>query len=188
MTKFGKSGKPLSPDDKEIWRRITKTAKPLTEEEKNYLNIFKEYSNSDWSVQPQPTPLPVDRLQSGSAAVYQPIIQKKPGLSASPLDSITIRKISRGKISIDGRLDLHGFQQQEARQILFNYIENAYYAEKRTILVITGKGNLGRGVLRENVPKWLAGASFRQLISGFAESHSSHGGAGAVYVKIRRKR
>ncbi len=55
---------------------------------------------------------------------------------------------------------------------------------KRTILIITGKGNLGRGVLRENVPKWLAGAKFRLLISGYAESHAVHGGAGAIYIKI----
>jgi len=139
-------------------------------------------------LQKKSTPQSITKLQSSSAPIFRPLVHEKPELSTEYLDIKTTRKISKGKILIDGRLDLHGYCQQDAHQILYNYVENAYFSGKRTILIITGKGNMGRGVLRENVPKWLAGAKFRLLISGFAESHAVHGGAGAIYIKIRRKR
>jgi DNA-nicking Smr family endonuclease len=186
LAKSGKSKKQLTFEDREIWGRITNTAEPLPSNEKNYSNSFLEEFEAD--LQKQSLRQSVTKLQSSSAPVFRPFAQKKPELSTEYLDIRTTRKISKGKISIDGRLDLHGYHQHDAHHILYNYVENAYFSGKRTLLIITGKGNLGRGVLRENVPKWLAGAKFRLLISGFAESHSVHGGAGAIYIKIRRKR
>ena len=186
MTKSGKNKKHLTYEDRKIWARITNTAEPLPSREKNYSNSFLEEFEAD--LQKQALPQSATKLQSGSAPVFRPFAPKKAALSTEYLDIKTTKKISKGKISIDGRLDLHGYHQQDAHRILYNYVENAYFSGKRTILVITGKGNLGRGVLRENVPKWLAGAKFRLLISGFAQSHAVHGGAGAIYIKIRRKR
>lgn len=186
MAKFGKSKKQLSFEDREIWGRIAKTAKPLSGKEKNYSISFLEELELD--LQNNRVPQSFARLQSSSAPVFRPKEQMQPKLTIANLDFNTTRKISKGKISIDGRLDLHGYHQNDAHNILYDYVQNAYYSGKRTILVITGKGNLGRGVLRENVPKWLAGAKFQLLISGYAESHSTHGGAGALYIKIRRKR
>ncbi len=185
MSKLGKSKKQLTFEDREIWGRITNTAEPLSSKQRNYTDNFLDEFEAD--LQKQSMSQSITKLQSSSAPVFRPFEQKKPELSTEYLDNKTTRKISKGKVSIDGRLDLHGYHQQDAHHILYNYIENAYFSGKRTILIITGKGNLGRGVLRENVPKWLAGAKFRLLISGYAESHAVHGGAGAIYVKIRRK-
>lgn len=186
MAKSGKNKKRLTYEDREIWSRITNTVKPLSSIEKNFPNSFLEEFEAD--LQKHSSPQSVTKLQSSAAPVFHPPVQKRPLLSTEKIDDKTTKKISRGKVSIDGRLDLHGYHQQEAYQILYNYVENAYFSGKRTILVITGKGNFGRGVLRENVPKWLAGAKFRSYISGFAQSHAVHGGAGAIYIKIRRKR
>ncbi len=186
MSKSGKSKKQLTFEDREIWERITKTAEPLLSRKRNYSDSFLDEFEAD--LHKQSMPQSTKKLQSSTAPVFRPFVQSKPEFSTEYLDTKTTRKISKGKISIDGRLDLHGYHQQDAYQILYDYVENAYFSGKRTILIITGKGDLGRGVLRENVPKWLAGAKFKLLISGFAQSHAVHGGAGAIYIKIRRKR
>jgi DNA-nicking Smr family endonuclease len=61
------------------------------------------------------------------------------------------------------------------------------------VLVITGKGTVAprgmeRGVLKREVPLWLGSAEFRPLVIGFEEAASRHGGSGALYVRVRRKR
>ena len=184
MTKSAKGRKHLSQEDNDIWRKIANTAKPLTKSQQNFTNIFSQ------SIQTAPG-LNIDqkslnKLHSSTAPAYQPPRQQAKFPSAHLLDQNTAQKISKGKISLDGKLDLHGYNQQDAHRLLFEYIENAYYARKRTILVITGKGNMGRGVLRENLPKWLQEPAFLRLISGFGQSNAAHGGAGALYVRIRR--
>ena len=193
MPKSRKNREHLSPEDVEIWSRITGSARPLPQKNKNFSGIFGNYGQP---ALPDPTktkslpgsqPQSLNKLQASSAPVYQPNAQPKPVLPSGPIDLKTTRKISKGKISIDGRLDLHGATQRDAHRLLYDYVENAYYSGKRIILVITGKGNMGRGVLRENVPKWLAEPQFRRLISGFGDSHHSHGGGGALYVRIRKK-
>ena len=62
----------------------------------------------------------------------------------------------------------------------------AQRADHRIVLVITGKGDQGRGVLRMNVPRWLSLPAFSQLVNGYRESQSAHGGEGALYVRIRK--
>jgi DNA-nicking Smr family endonuclease len=195
MAKSRKNREHLSPEDFEIWSRITKSAIPLIQKDKNFSNIFgtrgqhdvsdPSRSLSDFPAGSQLQPL--NNLRSSSAPVYQAVAQPKPVFPSAPIDLKTTRKISKGNIAIDGRLDLHGLNQRDAHRLLHDYVENAYYSGKRIILVITGKGNMGRGVLRENVPKWLAEPDFRRLISGFGDSHHSHGGVGALYIRIRRK-
>lgn len=189
MGKYDKINTHLNASDREIWNQISRTAKPLSLKDKNFTSMFAEIENVNTS-----NLLPTGSPQTGSlnslkntvSPVYQPTPPEKPALAAGTMDKKTSRKISKGRIAFDGRIDLHGLTQQEAYHTLFDYIENAWYSGKKILLVITGKGNLGRGVLRENVPAWLASAPFLPLISEFGESHSNHGGNGALYVRIRR--
>ena len=187
MAKSGKGRAHLSREDRDIWGKITKTATPLATQHRNYANVFEELLHSHVPQFSKPVPQSVKKLQSSAAAIYHPPVHQKPKDAQQWIDKKTSRNISKGKITIDGRLDLHGFTQQQAHNMLYDYIENAYYVGKRTILVITGKGNLGRGVLRENVPKWLGDHAFRHLVSGYTNSNSSHGGEGALYVRIKKK-
>jgi DNA-nicking Smr family endonuclease len=92
--------------------------------------------------------------------------------------------LRRGKLEPEARLDLHGFTQDEAYRALQRFLMRAADMQFRVVLVITGKG----GVLRGSVPRWLAQAEFRSLISGVGEAHVRHGGGGALYVSVRRKR
>jgi DNA-nicking Smr family endonuclease len=87
---------------------------------------------------------------------------------------------------IDARIDLHGMTQEEAHRALLRFLARAYEDGRRAVLVITGKG--GEGLLRAGVPRWLAEASVRGMILAIEEAQPRHGGAGAKYVLLRKKR
>jgi len=112
-----------------------------------------------------------------------------PGIAAG-LDARTMGRLRRGRIRPEGRLDLHGMIQTDAHGALTSYIEGAAAAGKRCIVVITGKGRVseGGGVLRRQLPGWLNGPLVRPYIIGFAEAQPRDGGAGAMYVLLRRRR
>jgi DNA-nicking Smr family endonuclease len=103
--------------------------------------------------------------------------------------------VTRGRDPIDARIDLHGKTQSEAHDALARFIRRAQSNGARVVLVVTGKGSgtprdgeRERGVLRRQVPLWLALPEFRSLIIGFEEAHVAHGGEGALYVRLRRIR
>jgi DNA-nicking Smr family endonuclease len=99
------------------------------------------------------------------------------------------QRVARGKEPIDARLDLHGFTQHEAHAALLRFLRSAHDRDARTVLVITGKGRGGEvGVLRRQVPQWLALPEFRALVVGFEDAHVTHGGEGALYVRVKRAR
>ena len=102
-----------------------------------------------------------------------------------------INRIRRGKICLDGQLDLHGMSQLEARRSLNDFIEEAFLNDLHMVLIITGKGfdiKAGRGVLNKGVPRWLNEEPLRLWIKGFGYAAREHGGEGALYVLIRRRR
>jgi DNA-nicking Smr family endonuclease len=110
-----------------------------------------------------------------------------------PLGRRTKQRLVRGRETIDGRLDLHGMTQSEAHGALLHFLRDASARQKKLVLVVTGKGGRGggerdRGVLRRQVPHWLALPEFRAFVIGFEEAHVAHGGEGALYVRVRRTR
>ena len=167
-------------EDHELWERVKKTAKPLHSD-----RASKEFKFAIGEMD-KPRPAQV----RGPARIIRPHSpEPKVRISLAPkpdlLDAATTRKIARGRTSIDGRIDLHGMTQAEAHSRLLRYLQTAYQMGNRTILVITGKGLAGEGVLRQAVPRWLVEPEFRQVASGYHEAHVSHGGSGALYVRIR---
>jgi len=95
--------------------------------------------------------------------------------------------LASGRDVVDGRLDLHGLTQDQAKAALAAFVLRGHAEGRRAILVITGKGLQGEGVLRRRVPQWLAEAPLRPLVAGLSEAHRRHGGAGALYVALKRK-
>jgi DNA-nicking Smr family endonuclease len=107
------------------------------------------------------------------------------------LEERTRRRLKRGLAEVDSRLDLHGVSQERAFALLSAHFRHAQLRGERIVLVITGRGRAGeegRGVLRRVVPAWLERPEFRSLVVGFEEAGRRHGGAGALYVRIRRLR
>jgi DNA-nicking Smr family endonuclease len=119
--------------------------------------------------------------------------QAKPAVPPlAPLGRREKAQLSRGRKEIEARLDLHGMTQARAHRALSGFLHRAHGEGLTFVLIITGKGKIGaeseRGVLRRQVPQWLSQPEFRAFVVGFEEAHIGHGGAGALYVRIRRSR
>jgi DNA-nicking Smr family endonuclease len=111
-----------------------------------------------------------------------------------PFDRRLKQRLARGTESLDDRIDLHGKTQREAHAALLSFLRKAQSHGAKFVLVITGKGGGARddwserGVLKRQVPQWLKLPEFRGYVIGFEAAHSGHGGAGALYVRIRRRK
>ena len=97
------------------------------------------------------------------------------------------RRVVRGREPLADVIDLHGLNHDQARGALTAFILKAHAAGRRNVLVITGKGALGDGVLRRRTPDWLSEAPLRAVVAGLSEAHRRHGGEGALYVALRRR-
>ena len=101
------------------------------------------------------------------------------------LDSRTQRRLFRGDVPIERRVDLHGYSAARAETKLQSFIEDASISGCRCLLVITGKG---AGVLKRHVPEWLKQPPLSGLVLALAEARPVDGGSGACYVLLRRRR
>lgn len=112
------------------------------------------------------------------------------------------RKVSVGQIEIDARLDLHGMTQGAAQRRLRAFLRSAHSDGCRIVLVITGKGReittepdtfaehmeqRERGVLKRSVPTWLEDPDMRAIVVSYTTASQHHGGAGAIYIRLRRR-
>src|SRR5712692_5095602 len=141
------------------------------------------------SVPPPPKPAKLARRPSP-----RPPVAKLPDLApgvAPGVDRRNAERLRRGERRIDARLDLHGMTQDEAHRALDAFLARAEQAGWRCVLVITGKGRPGTsaaGVLRTAVPRWLNEAPNRARLLAIAAAQPKDGGAGALYVLLRRRR
>ncbi|MDH3658976.1 MAG: Smr/MutS family protein [Alphaproteobacteria bacterium] len=105
------------------------------------------------------------------------------------IDRRSWERLKRGQIRIERKLDLHGQTQPEAHGALNRFLQMASATGLRCVLVVTGKGGVdGRGVLRQMVPRWLGEAGNRDKVLTYAPAQPRHGGDGALYVLLRRRR
>ena len=106
----------------------------------------------------------------------------------SDVEAALQRRLARGREALAARIDLHGLTQDAARAALTGFVQRSVDDGWRAVLVITGKGVGGDGVLRRRVPDWLAEAPLRAHVAGVSEAHRRHGGEGALYVALKRRR
>lgn len=97
------------------------------------------------------------------------------------------RRIAKEHDPIGARLDMHGLDQDRARASLEAFVRRAWGEGHRAVLVITGKGKVGHGVLKQRTPEWLADPSLREMIAGVSVADQRHGGEGALYVALKRR-
>lgn len=191
MTAGGGGGKKrgLTGEDRSLWDEIAKSIRPLPGRRTKIGDAPEALAVEDQITkgrQPRAKPVP--------AAVVK---RRDPPLA--PIDRRLKQRISRGSKDIDARLDLHGHTQAEAKSRLLRFLQVAQARGDALVLVITGKGKRDgdssggswdreSGVLRRQVPMWLALPEFRALVVGFDESAQQHGGSGALYVRVRKNR
>ena len=107
----------------------------------------------------------------------------------SGIDKRLAERLKRGRLPVQSSLDLHGLTQPEAHAAVEGFIARAAERGLRTVLIVTGKGRRdGGGVLKSALPRWLNEAPSRGHVLAIAEARPEHGGAGALYVLLRRRR
>jgi len=145
-----------------------------------------------WStIVPPPRPEPAVAKAPPKPRTAPPPAPTQPPLapgSTPGLDKRTAERLRRGQIAIEARIDLHGHKQAEAHRALTAFIIGAAEAGRRCVLVITGKGAGGAGVIRAAVPAWLNAPELRPKILAFRPAQPRDGGTGALYVLLKRKR
>jgi DNA-nicking Smr family endonuclease len=171
-------GKKLTDEDRVLWNLIARSATPLRGKQ----------AVAALDVVPEPEQAPPKPAAATPSAA--PPARAKPRHPVHPLDEPTLEKLARGKLPIEGRVDLHGMTQDEAYSLLYSFLHRAHAGGVRYVLVITGKGSSsgGDGVLKRAVPAWLSTPAFRPLVSSHDHAARHHGGAGALYVRLRRTR
>ncbi|MBO0663486.1 Smr/MutS family protein [Jiella sp. MQZ9-1] len=182
----------LSDEDKRLWASVARQAVPLKGKAMPVVPADPRPPAIDGAL-PPPTagnkgPLQAQpQVTMGAAGSGNPA---KGGALASqhPIERPTRRKIAKGRIAIEARIDLHEMTQTAAYAALSGFLAQAQAMGLRHVLVITGRGMPGgsRGILRRVVPQWFASALFRPLVSGFDRAERHHGGDGALYVRVRR--
>jgi DNA-nicking Smr family endonuclease len=182
------AGRKLTPEDDALWAEIKRTVRPLEtkpavpDDDPAGGSARNRDTISGAKKIPQ-SPKPVSRLPAA--------LRPTPSPPRPALDPKSRRRLSRGREDVDDRLDLHGLNQAAAFHALIGFLRAAQTDGKRLVLVITGKGRSEygeSGILRSAVPKWLAGSEFRGLVAGVEEAGRRHGGGGALYVRLRRRR
>ena len=122
------------------------------------------------------------------------ISRKNPPPSAPSLypilgggDPARDRAAARRRMPVERVLDLHGMNQHGAELSVRSFISAASADERRLVLVITGKGGEGRGVLRARFLDWVETSPLRGLIARVSPASPRDGGAGAFYVFLKKK-
>lgn len=172
----------LRPEERALWQQVVRAVTPLRPRAPE-----PEPAASAPVSEPAASP-PVE-----APAVPRPVPPKPPPLA--PLEPKVRRRLNRGG-DVDARIDLHGLTQATAHRRLQLFIVEAQARGHGLVLVITGKGDgerllaglSERGVLRRAVPLWLGEPMLRPYVLGFETAARHHGGDGALYVRIRRKR
>lgn len=166
----------LTPDERKLWSRVARTVRLAPG---RVVEIEPELAAAPTSAQHLSVP--------DAAAKSQPvrIAARRP---SPPEDLSGQRRIRRGQNEIDARIDLHGHTQDSAHREVMDFILRQAALGARCVLVITGKGRRGTGVLRSRLFDWIADPGVRPFIAGYATAHPRHGGSGAVYLFLRLKR
>jgi DNA-nicking Smr family endonuclease len=184
--------KELTDEDRVLWNLVARSTTPLKEVQK--LRRAKAARMKELNVAEVLEEPIISMAQALAETLAEPAkpaapAPKKPSTGQHPIDRPTHDKLAGGRLPIEGRVDLHGMTQEQAYSLLLSFLGRAHANGVRYVLVITGKGSSsgGDGVLKRAVPGWLATAPFRGLVSSHDHAARHHGGAGALYVRLRRR-
>lgn len=205
MARNGPPGK--DDDDRGLWAAVTSTVRPLADRPKRAFGLDEPADGRMGEAVPDPAPKrPADPNRAARQKAARERILKaaaeaaaesraRPARRSAPpalevgsspgVDRRTADRFKRGKLAIDGRLDLHGMSREAAQTALFGFIATSHATGKRCVVVVTGKG---RGILREAVPHWLNLPALRDKILAVDTARPEHGGTGALYVLLKRRR
>lgn len=188
--------KALSAEDQALWKQVAASAKPM-------------HATRPAPQTSQKSPTPSAKRAITSFQIGQKAPAHDPGHHLAPsvvervndakirMDRATYQKMQRGKLKPEAKIDLHGMTLARAHPALIEFVARAHSRGARLVLVITGKGRdrdedgpipIRRGVLRHQVPAWLTAPPLGQMVLDIRTAHLRHGGEGAYYVYLKRRR
>ena len=167
----------LSPEEAELWARVTATIRPLSRE--------RQTIGRPAQVTAAPKLAKPPGIAAAASARPIPIAQKT-------LDGSWDRRLSSGSVEPDRVLDLHGMSLDRAWSAIDRSLEQAIARGQRVVLLITGHHRPGdppveRGRIRAAVHDWLAASRHASDIAAVRAAHRRHGGGGSLYLILRRK-
>lgn len=196
----------LTADEEQLWLAVARAARPLRPADRPASPVGRKRTGAQTAppgkkravermsaTAPRPRPASTPPHPIGPAQSTRPVSPAPPPPPPLSIGRREKQGIVRGRVAIDARLDLHGLTVGEAHPALLGFLRRCQADGAKLVLVITGKGAPGaprgeRGVLRQQVPLWLGLREFRACILGFGVAHIAHGGAGALYVRLRKPR
>ncbi len=177
----------LGPDEAQLWARVAATVRPFagrTPPRPIVAETIPAQPSETTSPAKPPPKFAGKVARPATPAPTKPAPPRPSGVE--PIEPRRKRRIVREQ-ELGPTLDLHGLDQDRARAALAGFLRRASDEGWRAVLVITGKGRLGDGVLRRMTPEWLADPALRDLVAGISEAHRTHGGGGALYVALKRR-
>jgi DNA-nicking Smr family endonuclease len=192
----------LSKEDEALWEHTASSLKPLRGKKgRHHPGVAEADETAAFAPKTKTgkhaasaSPLGAGKSHAKAPPAAAPSQKGTPNLSA--FDRKAARRLRQGQIEIEARIDLHGMRQHEAHVALRRFLLSCFGRGLRWVLVITGKGgprpreedDFGRserGILRKNVPMWLAEPELRAVVVSFTTAAIPHGGEGALYVQLR---
>ncbi|MDB5667120.1 MAG: mismatch repair protein MutS [Alphaproteobacteria bacterium] len=175
----------LNPDERALWDKVVASVKPL---------------HRTVSATPEAQP-PVQAAPAVRAGPRQPVapLKERKATTTRPGPGVTLdggwdKRLSRGLVQPDSTVDLHGHNLATAYDLLDRQLDRAIVNGARVLLLVTGKPPtddrrpVGRGAIRAAVGDWLAASRHAGQIAAVRGAHPRHGGSGALYIVLRRKR
>ena len=220
MAGSGKSRKgrrALAPEERTLWDKVARSAKPISAEDKNRHRDLPD----DFELPREPETLGLPAAVTNPVAVPEEMVRLlrptgKPGKRhrisldladhdvrpvgrpQAGLDRRTANRLRKGEREPDARIDLHGMTAERAHRACLRFLSDALVNGARVVLVITGKGGRRRddgdimasprGILRDSLPRWLKSSPLGHSIVGIYEASPKHGGSGAFYIYLKRRR
>jgi len=177
----------LSNEDRILWGKVARSTRALP----GRLDALAEFEEAfaDRTEEPKLAPAAEKKAADKLSGDIPLVLGGKKEARHHPLERPVKRKIARGRLALEARIDLHGMIQSEAHGFLLGFLIHAHERGLRHVLVITGKGtSLGSdGALKRAVPLWFSLPEFRPLISSYEPAARNHGGEGALYVRLARQ-
>lgn len=184
----------LRAEEEALWARVVATVSPL--------HPTPAATPAPAPAAPAPAPRRADSgPRRSSPPAPAPTPARAPAAHAESLDAGWDRRLSSGRVQPDLVIDLHGLRREQARHVLYQRVRDAEAHGHRIILVITGKGHMPgpspadlmegkptRGAIRADLPRWLGEPGLTDRIAAVRRAHPRHGGAGAAYLILKRRR
>jgi DNA-nicking Smr family endonuclease len=181
--------RPVKPDELRLWSMVAATVHPMPGRAVPKAEAAQAAAPPEPAIPPKPGKRPAGPVYTAKSPNIgtPPVPPPRPPPGDRPIEPRRKHRIAKERDPIGAHIDLHGLGQDQARAILERFVLEAWSEGLRAVLVITGKGLRGDGVLRRMTPEWLAAAHLRHVVAGVSEAHRRHGGEGALYIALKRK-